>query len=94
MSVLRGQVFWRDFVEVVAALVGGMCATQASSAPEVYGGEHDSVPGGHIFRRQEPLGEQARLAARRSSAFFSRLQVGTQPPQDTSRMHLDATPLE
>jgi hypothetical protein len=59
MSILRRQVFRRDFVEIVAAVVAGMGAKQTASTPEVYGGQNDSVAGSHVLRGQKPVGEQA-----------------------------------
>jgi len=64
MSILRRQVFRRDFVEIVAAVVGGVGAKQTTSPPEMYGGQHHSVAGGHILRGQMPLSEQARTPIR------------------------------
>jgi hypothetical protein len=36
VSILRGQVFRWNFVEIVAPVVGGVCA-ESAPAPEVYG---------------------------------------------------------
>ena len=36
-SILRGQVFRWNFVEIVAPVVGGVCAEESAPAPEVYG---------------------------------------------------------
>ena len=60
VSILRRQVFRRNFVKIVAAIIGGMGAKQAAAAPEVYGRHHDGVAGGYILRGQKPQGEQAR----------------------------------
>ena len=60
MSVLHGQAFRRDFVEIVASIIYRVCAKQTAPAPKVYGGQDDAVAGGHILRRQKPLGEQTR----------------------------------
>ncbi len=60
MSILRGQVLRRDFVEIIASIVNGMCAKQAAPAPEVYSRQDGAIAGGHILRGQKPLGEQAR----------------------------------
>ena len=56
MSVLRGQVFGRDFVQIVASIVNGVCPKQTASTPEMDGRKHDAIAGGHIFRGQEALG--------------------------------------
>ena len=42
----------------------GVGTKQTTSPPEMYGGQHYSVAGGHILRGQMPLSEQARTPIR------------------------------